>query len=609
VESLGLTLRYTYLAAPLLLLAAYGALVRWAARPLIQPGLLALSLMACFAVLLGMWQAGLSDGGTIAGLLPFSDAHGYYSDALRLLHGQRFSDFSARRPAAPAFLAVVLFVTGGDLRLALALLTALVAMAIWMACREVHETFGPWAGALLFLCLFLFYRRFIGTCLTEHLGLALGCLAFALVWRGGRCGRVGPVLWGLGLLSLALNARAGAFFVLPCLLLWAMRVFGRSSGRALVATGGAAAIASGFLVSRFLLHSIATPRAAFSNFAYTLYGLVHGGDWSLALRQHPQLAALPMLEQSNAVYALAWEQMLSHPFSLMSGAARAWAAFFCGVSGSWSSHVLDLLPHWREVRDVVTMEGFAALNLSRDGWVLVDAFVYHLSFVLLNVLLVAGAAVATRTASSALVRLGIWSGLGILLSVPFAPPWDADNMRAYAATLPLLLVFPLLGTCYRRAGTGIPDARRTPRAAWRVAPGMLGVMVVVGVMAAPLVQGSQARAGHLSRRLLLVDPRNAVHLTGEAGRTANLNGNAIRVDLLTRRRLRPYPPVWQMAVGVVGVPPGTTVGIAFNLRDGRADHIQSRTAVFPTHAALLEPCGIRPVRGRLHVEAWDCGAP
>ena len=34
---------------------------------------------------------------------------------------------------------------------------------------------------------------------------------------------------------------------------------------------------------------------------------------------------------------------------------------------------------------------------------------------------------------------------GILLSVPFLPPWEADRMRAYAATMPFLAMLPALG--------------------------------------------------------------------------------------------------------------------------------------------------------------------
>ena len=39
----------------------------------------------------------------------------------------------------------------------------------------------------------------------------------------------------------------------------------------------------------------------------------------------------------------------------------------------------------------------------------------------------------------------ILSFIGILISVPFVPPWDANAMRAYAATLPFIIVYSALG--------------------------------------------------------------------------------------------------------------------------------------------------------------------
>ena len=35
---------------------------------------------------------------------------------------------------------------------------------------------------------------------------------------------------------------------------------------------------------------------------------------------------------------------------------------------------------------------------------------------------------------------------GIALSLPFAPPWDSDSMRAYAATIPFFAAFCACGT-------------------------------------------------------------------------------------------------------------------------------------------------------------------
>ncbi len=110
----------------------------------------------------------------IAGLLPFSDAASYYSDALRVTEGFRFSAFSGRRPLFPALLAVLLAVTGRNLVVSLAILGVLIGLACYLAAREMQRSIGIWPALLFLLVLFLFYRRFAGATMTENLGLPLG---------------------------------------------------------------------------------------------------------------------------------------------------------------------------------------------------------------------------------------------------------------------------------------------------------------------------------------------------------------------------------------------------------------------------------------------------
>ena len=60
----------------------------------------------------------------------------------------------------------------------------------------------------------------MGSLLSENLGLALGAAALALLWDGVQSGRRWLLALGLFTLALALNARAGAFFALPALVIW-----------------------------------------------------------------------------------------------------------------------------------------------------------------------------------------------------------------------------------------------------------------------------------------------------------------------------------------------------------------------------------------------------
>jgi len=605
VGRLGLWLRYDYLTAPCVIGGACYVASRFG-RPAPRLATWTVLFGLCSLVLYGTWRTGVSDFSVIGGLLPYSDANAYYSDALRLLHGHRFTDFASRRPLFPAFFASVLFLTDGDLRLALLATTALTAAAIAIAMRDVERYAGTAAALFLALCLFLFYRRSIGAVLTEHLGLTLGCLAFCFLWRGAHTQHLPSVFGGLFLLSLALNARAGAFLVLPAIACWVAWEFRGPRRSAVRLLGGAAvALLVGFAINHLLLHAVGIPGAAFSNFSYTLYGLVFGGNWTTALRQHPALAALPPLEQSTRVYALAWEQIRTHPLSLVNGCLNAWKAFFVGQSGTWCSFLFHLSPDWITLSEMLT-DGWAAVNLRRDVWTLLSLVGRELWAVVMNVLLVAGTLALVRKPRSPLVRLHGAAWAGILLSVPFAPPWDADNMRAYAATIPFLAGLPLMGLLYwRRKHSGDEDgctsAARQQRAVTGYAVLVVGALVLGSIFVrreAPFHRGDESPLRHVrtcegseAATLLAVDPRVAVHLVGPAsGARAVGTGHALDGPSLRRwDQVRSYS-LWHVWRGLSRLPDGTSLAIAYDIRHGRAVYIQLGSGLLPTARRTMVAC-------------------
>jgi hypothetical protein len=608
--SVGLWLKYSYLTAPVMIAGVYCAISHYCDSRS-APGIVTIFMLcASFIVLVGVWEAGVSDWHMIGGLLPYSDAQGYYSDALRLLHGQSFSVFSSRRPLFPAFLAAILNLTDLNLRATLIVLTAMSVFAICCAVREVERGLGVAAGALMLLCLFMFYRRYIGSTLTEHLGLTFGCLAFALIWRGCAASRVRPILFGLFLLSLALNARAGAFLILPAIVLWAAWGFRGPKGSAWrTLAGGMAAVVLGFAVNGLILHAVGVPGAAYSNFSYTLYGLVFGGNWTLALQQHPELATLPSLEQAGRVYALAWEQIRMHPLALLAGSVRAWTAFFLGRSGAWFSFILYLSPEWADLREMLLADGVKALNFRRDLWVLLDVSAREMWIIGLHGLLAAGLVVLWRNHRRPLPRLIIAAWAGILLSVPFVPPWDADNMRAYAATIPFVIALPMMGLSYRREGKtqwfAEEQRRASPRvtdlyvfSALLIALQILGPLAGIGGATARLANGQEKLfavkcAHNCQARLVSIDPRTSIHLVDSmVGLAADRPGNYVNVrDLRERKHIKDYPDVWHIWHAISRLPPGTTLAMAYDVRSGDTVYVQSSSTVLPPSQGLVVLCG------------------
>jgi len=380
---------------------------------------LGLALVLFALPLSGLWASGVFEADTVSGLLPWMDASGFYRDAQRLLEGGLLSSFSARRPLFTGFLAFLLGLVQRNLQAGLAILVLINAVACYLLARQIQRTHGTLAGTATFILMFVFYRRFIGTALTENLGVALGCLGFALLWHGGWKVKLWDMLSGLLLLTLALAARAGAFFVLPLLVLatgWILRGVKRYSPR--IVLMALAAVGLGFLLNMLAFSTLASPNSVpFSNFAYVAYDMAVGGNgWTQVRVDHPEVNNLVEPEVSRKIMQLALEEIKRNPANLVSGVLKAYRVFLSpdknGIFGFFGG----------DKQSVALVGRILLLILSALGL---------------------GVSLVQRKEPGYLLLL-MGAG-GILLSVPCVPPWEADSMRAYAATMPFLAVLPVVG--------------------------------------------------------------------------------------------------------------------------------------------------------------------
>ncbi|MBX6323586.1 MAG: hypothetical protein IRY94_17345, partial [Rhodospirillaceae bacterium] len=296
-----------------------------------------------------------------------------------------------------------------------------------------------------------FYRRFVGTGLSENAGFILGCLAAALLWRGAGTRAPRELYGGAFLLTLALVARAGCFFVLPFLVLWIARLL-RKEGWISLRAGllGIVAVGAGFLCNFALLRLFGQPESAFSNFPVVLYGLISGGNWTTAYAEHPEIRTLPESEAARRVLGFALAKLREDPWLLAKGVMRAWEAFFSlglghftflRLGGAEVREITRALSPWSDLWPPALAR--IASNHGIRGW---PSVVYHAVYTLLPwVLFLAGAISVTRRPGDARSQLLGASWVGIVLSIPFVPPWDGDAMRVYAATMPVQLVLPAVG--------------------------------------------------------------------------------------------------------------------------------------------------------------------
>lgn len=377
--------------------------------------------LSIFALgLAGLWALGQTQSTILSGIVPLFDAGNYYIDALRLQSGQDFSVVSARRPLYPGMLAVVLWATQHNLMAALGVFTLISALACYIAAKQIQRTSGAEVAVLVLCILFLYYRYHSGAVMTENLGFPLGALGFALLWRGAADRSQKMIALGLLVFTLALNARAGTFFVLPVILVWGGFLFRQEGSKFSTRffTLGSAAVLAGFAINLLMVRLLASPSGVpFANFSYSLYGLASGGkSWNYVFETQPEITQLVEPYQSREIYRLAFELIRDNPALFLKGIFYNWYMLFADSGYSAYSYVGG---ESDDIQDVLQWLLFILCAFGFLKWF--------------------------RKPGDPLAGLVAVAAIGVLLSVPFLPPTDASRMRPYAASIIVFGLLPGMG--------------------------------------------------------------------------------------------------------------------------------------------------------------------
>jgi hypothetical protein len=372
-----------------------------------------LTMLLCALTLSFLWTSGFSDNFIISGLLPYKDAKNYYLGATLLLNGLpiRSAGQALGRPLFPGFLSSLLLLTGQNLKVALALLTQLGGIGIYLTARQIRQVMGALAGATYITFMYFYFQIVDGYTMSESLGFIGGCFGFALIWHAARQRKWFDFLLGAGLLLVAVSARAGAFLIFPMLALWAGWAFrGKKRYSLLAVLLVLVILASGYFIANSVYPKLlGVPEgSSFGNFAYTLYGQVRGGlGWHSAIDE---------LGTRNPykVYQAAWEAFRATPSDFFVGVAKAYADFI--LPGDSSIFV------------------FGARNRNYT----LDLVLWSLTILIL----LRGLYLLIFKQHSDVSTLLLVGFIGIFLSIPFLPPIDG-GMRFYASTMPFFFV--LLG--------------------------------------------------------------------------------------------------------------------------------------------------------------------
>jgi hypothetical protein len=524
--------------------------------------------------LAGVWASGHTQSVSISGLLPLYDAQSYYVDALRLLAGRSILEFSAARPLYTGVLAALLAVTGRNLMIALASLTAINALACYFASREIQRTHGSLAAVFLLVILFLYYRyRTIGTAMSENLGFPLGVLGVTLIWRGIKDHSDRLVLYGLFINTVALNARPGAFFVLPAMLLWGSWYF-RESGKRLswrFSILGLGVIGLGFVLNTVIMRLIGVSSSVpFAQFSYAIYGVASGGNsWSYVFQVHPELLNLSEPEKTRTIYHLTFELIRNHPMLILQGAVHNWSVIF---SNSWynlfsfvsgENNSINILTRW-------TLYGLSFLGIIK--WI--------------------------RNISDPYTSFSAAATLGVLLSVPFVPPADSYGMRLYAATIMIIGLLPTMGLVFilenlqihtlYKPSVGAADSAFVP---W------LSALLIMFLTIGPLVvRGTSYLAQskttscqpNMSSVLIQFDPGSYVSVIKE--KQLALDWLPVFHQGIFKRNAHGLTDI-SLVQWLEDVPPATTLFNTLDYKSNKEVLIALPTRMMPADGSTVELCG------------------
>jgi hypothetical protein len=377
----------------------------------------------------------------IWGILPGSDSGLYYSAASNLLNGQQITAMAGARHPYPLLLAVLLKIFRHDFRSVTLVFTILMALATWSAFEVIRLRLGGLTATVYLVCVTFYIRiHCAGLFMTEQMALLYSLCAVALLIESiVTHGKSKIVLYcgGLFFLTQALNARPAAYMTLPVLVLASWELFRCN----LKAQGKMVVLSAVAVIASLLLHSmtyywVVASRAP-SNVWFCIYGLLNGGTW-VDGRNHAEKLwrdKASVVQSDRATAYLNYAQALRllretclaeishHPGKLLDGSWRA-------LRFLWSKNT-PFRSAYPEMPSIWFTES--------ARWCAVFGVVLSLFFLL------RGRHLAPKLKTyQALSWLNLAALLGMICSLPFAPPWDGET-RIFAATLPLFFLLPASG--------------------------------------------------------------------------------------------------------------------------------------------------------------------
>ena len=409
----------------------------------------------------------------VAGLIPVSDAMGYFRCALSISDSALPSavgvpaDWCGRRVLYPLSLLTLLSLAGYMSAFALLIQASIIGACLIVftvaACNAVTRTTGLLAGVL---CAVFAYQWATANFMTEFLGLSAGLISATLLLMHSIARRPALAVIGVALLSMALTARAGALFALPLVCIWCYfttRPADRGIALCTLLTITVTALFGPILHYLGALSIGASLINSGGNFSASLYGLSTGSrDWHEAYRVYAHLfSSMPEGEAFRMIQASALENIQAEP-----------GIFIKSLYKAASLYVVDLF-------------GFVSIRGANH---------------FLTALLMVGLLRCLQLRRNGAMSLALIVFIGELLAAPFII--DSGGQRVFAATVWCRALLAGIGasTCLALAARLVRlgaaptkmSAASTNTAVMTLALGALLTMLVVAPMT-PLARLMSAR--------------------------------------------------------------------------------------------------------------------
>src|SRR5262249_46974301 len=251
----------------------------------------------------GRYRAIDTQGSSFFGLLPYSDAFGYFQSSFSQAFGDHWGLIGSRRAVAQAFRDLLLVAGNFSHQTTVLIQVAVGAAALSFAAASLARWRGLWAAMAFVGFSAAVMRPFIGTMLTEPLSGIFALLALPFLFEALRRGSppphprpqagegkegarargngAGHGVVALVFLTLALLARMGDVLLVPIMVAWLALMFGDNVRQKIAMAVLASASVVAVLAVNATLESLYGPpgAAAGGNFTLTLCGLSVGADW------------------------------------------------------------------------------------------------------------------------------------------------------------------------------------------------------------------------------------------------------------------------------------------------------------------------------------------